>query len=582
MRDRLIRYLERERLAERRAHRELRAKPLAERVEAGDAIPGLTVRSQGGGQWVLTAPENSSRFRDGDPLWLSDGNDVERGVAVRLTRYDPADRRIVVERDARDDFGSAPSAAELVLDRRALEHDDRFLAAIDEVFARDDHPIVQCLAGRLASDDDAAIAEAMRRTGGARGLDPSQAEAFARALARPRLHLIQGPPGTGKTRLIAELLDACLAAGERVAVAAYTHRAVDQVLLRTAARAGAARVVKLDRGRNDASELAAAGVRRASSVDRLLASRDPLVVGVTTHAACRLAERSKVDRVVFDEAGQIPLPHAVAAMRLAPRWVFVGDHEQLPPVVAGVHADEHKVSAFEHLAALYPSTMLETTYRMNDEVCAYPSRHFYGARLRPSAEAAGRRLALRPGGRFREALDPARPSVLVEIDHRGAAMRSRREAAVVAELMLELLAHHGVAAEEMAAIAPFRAQVVAIRHELERRAAARGLRVETWPFIETVERIQGREREVVLISFASSDPDWLTGQSEFYYLPNRLNVALTRARTKRILVASPLAFAVRPRSLADVPSIALFTALRESTPRVDGSAVEREIAAAGA
>ncbi|HKE01494.1 MAG TPA: ATP-binding protein [Planctomycetota bacterium] len=577
--ERLLRYLERERLAERRAHRELRAKPLAERVECGEAITGLSLVSQGGGEILLSAPENAARFREGDTLWLGDGRDVERGLAVRLVRADAAARTVLVERDGRDEGGPVPSPLELVLDRRALDLGERFATAIEEVFADPAHPIVRCLAGEAGADDDPERLRKLTRAGRERGLDEWQAEAFARALAHPRIHLVQGPPGTGKTRLIAEILEACLAAGERVAVAAYTHRAVDQVLLRAAERCGRKRVAKLHGARGDAGELAAAGVLRISSAERHAASREAIVVGLTTHAACRLGGRVRFDRVVFDEAGQIPMPHGIAAMRLASRWTFVGDPAQLPPVVAGEHEEDDDLSIFEHLARRYPSTLLRSTYRMNGGVCDLPSRHFYAGKLQPSADAARRRLTLRDGGRFRDVLDPERPSVFVEVDHRGAAMRSRREAAIVAELLLELLAHHGLPAEEVAAVAPFRAQVAAIRQEIERRAAARGLVLARSPLVETIERIQGREHEVVAISLAASDPDWLASQSEFYFLPNRWNVALTRARTKRILVASPLAFETRARSLEDVPALALFARLRSETPKIDGASVEREIAA---
>ncbi len=577
MREDLLRYLERERLAERRAERELRALPLSDRIECGEALAGLSIVSQGGGRIVVSVPEHTAKFREGDLLWLGDGENPGTGLPVRLASLEGGLRRISLEVDAREEWSALVPGTPLVLDRRSMDLADRFTAAIEEVFAARGHAIVRCLAGTLETEDHETRRRAATMDARARGLDRSQTEAFARALARPRLHLIQGPPGTGKTRLLAEILDACVAAGERVAVVAYTHRAVDQVLIRAAERMGSPRIVKVHRGRGDSSELDAARVRSVASADRLGASGEPIVAGLTTHAACRAAGRAAFDRVVFDEAGQIPLPHAIGAMRLAAKWIFVGDHAQLPPVVAGVHQDEHRVSAFEHLVGKYPSTMLETTYRMNAEVCAFPSRHFYGGKLAPSAAATTRRLALRPGGRFRAALDPEMPSVLLEVDHRGAAMRSRREAVLVAELILELLVHHRLPADEIAAIAPFRAQGIAIRQELEGRAQQRGLRIPQFPFVETVERIQGREREVVILSFTSSDPDWLADQSSFYFLPNRWNVALTRARTKRILVASPLAFAVRARKLEEVPAIALLGALRRETPRLDATPFEREI-----
>ena len=308
MKESLLRYLERERLAERRALRELRALPVSERVECGEAIAGLGVISQGGGQFVLRASEHNAKFREGDILWLSDGGDVESGLAVRLIRYDPARREIVVEQEGRDDGPRNVASTNLVLDRRSMDLGDRFATAVEEIYARPGHSILLCLEGSLDTNDDEAIRRAAGSEARVRGLDKSQSEAFARALARPRIHLIQGPPGTGKTKLLAEILDACLARRERVAVVAYTHRAVDQVLLKAAERFGAAHLLKLDSSRAEAPELANANIRRVGSADRIPNDRDALVVGMTTHAACRAAGKLRFDRVAFDEAGQIPIP----------------------------------------------------------------------------------------------------------------------------------------------------------------------------------------------------------------------------------------------------------------------------------
>lgn len=580
MKESLLRYLERERLAEHRANRELRALPVADRVECGEAIADLTLVSRGGGTALLRAPDHNAKFREGDILWLGDGVNVEAGLAVRLVKYDSARAELLVEQDSRDDNRAWPSGPGLVLDRRSIDLGDRFESAIHEIFGNAASPILRCLEGTLATDDVEADRRAQYARAKANGLDKSQAEAFARALARPRLHLIQGPPGTGKTRLLAEILDACAARGERVAVVAYTHRAVNQVLLRAAERSLGVPIVKVESARLESDELTGARIRRVTSLDKVSVDRAPFIVGMTTHAACRAKLKVQFDRVVFDEAGQIPLPHGVASMRLADRWILAGDHAQLPPVVAGEHADEHRVSLFEHLAGLYPSTMLETTYRMNGGVCAFPSKEFYGGRLHPSPEAAARSLALRPGGRFRAALDPAAAAVWVEVPHVGATMVSRREANLTAALVAEILFHHRIPAEEVAVVAPFRAQGAAIRTALAARAARAEARTvkgaAALPFVETVERIQGREHDVVFLSLTSSDPDWLLAQSDFYFMPNRLNVALTRARVKCIVLASPAVFEVRPRTWAEAAPIARFHRLREALVRVDGTALERE------
>ena len=75
------------------------------------------------------------------------------------------------------------------------------------------------------------------------------------------------------------------------------------------------------------------------------------------------------------------------------------------------------------------------------------------------------------------------------------------------------------------------------------------------PVVDTVERIQGRERDLVFLSMTLSDPDLLAGESEFLFLPNRFNVAMTRARKKLVVISSPSFFRALPRHgarLADV------------------------------
>ena len=148
---------------------------------------------------------------------------------------------------------------------------------------------------------------------------------------------------------------------------------------------------------------------------------------------------------------------------------------------------------------------------------------------------------------FRSLLDPAHPRVFCRVAHRDSRRRSEEEADLVAGIVQELL-RCGVAPREIAVIAPFRAQANAIRIALQKsdpdRVPSRDL------VVDTVERMQGQERDVVIVSFTASDPAWVTRLAEFYFQPERLNVAVTRAKRKLILVGSPRvldAFPADPR-----------------------------------
>jgi superfamily I DNA and/or RNA helicase len=90
-----------------------------------------------------------------------------------------------------------------------------------------------------------------------------------------------------------------------------------------------------------------------------------------------------------------------------------------------------------------------------------------------------------------------------------------------------------------------------------------------------VECIQGQERELVVVSLVASDPDHLAGDAAaFFYSGNRLNVTITRARTKLIIVASPLVFTAFPKTLAGLADVERFRLLRRELPSVEVRAPE--------
>jgi DNA replication ATP-dependent helicase Dna2 len=205
---------------------------------------------------------------------------------------------------------------------------------------------------------------------------------------------------------------------------------------------------------------------------------------------------------------------------------------------------------------------------MNDGVCDLVGRTFYQGRLHPAPAAAGRRMPFVPGGGLDEVLDPQRPVVIARVDHLQPGMRSLEEAALCADLVAELVRRHGIRPAEIAVIAPFRAQVRLIRSALQRV----GLGDEEL-VVDTVERVQGQEREVILVSLAVGDPAATEGRGTFFFSRNRLNVALSRARSKAIVVGSVGAFRALPMDPDGLRAAATFKALFRELPQVDLTAV---------
>jgi DNA replication ATP-dependent helicase Dna2 len=172
---------------------------------------------------------------------------------------------------------------------------------------------------------------------------------------------------------------------------------------------------------------------------------------------------------------------------------------------------------------------LNMQYRMNLEVQEIPSRIFYNGALFPSPDVANRRLNLSSGGNgnpiIEKIIDPKAPVVFVNVEGRDSGKARPEEALAVGEIVRALLAC-GAPAHEIGIITPYRAQQSLIRRSLDDLGnAAHSLSV------DTVDRFQGGEREVILLSLARSD-----SVTTFLADRKRLNVSLSRARSKLILL----------------------------------------------
>ncbi|GAB4224251.1 MAG: hypothetical protein Kow0062_25720 [Acidobacteriota bacterium] len=590
LRARLLRFLLRERRAALADLHETWSLPLAARVDQGDAIADVRpVARDDEGRILLAGRFDTARFRAGDRLRLGEvgGEPPWNCPELVLVGTDPIEGTLTLEVPRWD--GDPQAVEELLASRRPLRLDrgdvdlsDLLRRALDRVFDADgalETAARALLDRRCAPADDPAerrTAETSADRLGALGvaLDAPQREAFVRGWSRAPVHLVQGPPGTGKTWLVALLVAAQAWRGERVLVTAQTHLAVDNVLFalaRLARRFG--RPVPMVRvgPKPPLARWAEAGIPVARSARRVsFPARGGLVVGATIYASLPFAEQSAFGRVVFDEAAQIPLPHALCALLSADRWLLVGDDRQLGPVVVSREDDEAGRSIFAHLREVLEPTLLERTYRLNEALCAFPSRAFYGGRLVPAERAAARRLRL--SGRtedpfLRAVIDEPAGPVLVTIAHRGCRTHARPERDAAVEIAAELLARRGLPAAELAIVSPFRQQNQQIARALRRTLGADA----ALPLVDTVERIQGQEREAVIVSLTCSDPEALSRDTRFLFSPNRLNVALTRARTRLIVLASPHLLDTLPRDHAGLRRVELFWRLFDELPGIDGT-----------
>ena len=564
----LAAFVDREYDAQKAQVYEMWHRPIAQRVAEGEAIADLEVAQVTGNVALLRCPDNLSKFRRGDVVRLS------RGIPSQAPYYTceiEADRgaELVVRAGYRVSFWDLGRGDGWTLDREDV--DVRFLlhgalAQLGDGSARSGE-VLSILQGRVRPRLDRRVAREAVGEARALGFDESQVQAYSQALASANYYLIQGPPGTGKTYVLAHLAAALAQQGERVLVTAFTHRAINNALRKIGRETGYPRLAKIGQQRN-ADDLAWGG-GAVPNYERLeLSPYHPtdrgLILGGTCFAVrTRRLREAVFDTVIFDEAGQVTLPLAASGMLAGRRYILIGDHKQMAPVVVAEHQPAWVAgSVFERLFQVAPGTMLDTTYRMNAEVNAYPSARFYGGRLQPAAQARARRLQLDgKEGAYGALLAPSPSAIFVDVDHSGTGMRAPEEASLAAGVVAEAL-QRGLPASEIAVVAPYRAQVRLIREALRELGVPLG---EGGVVVDTVERIQGQERDVIVVSLTTSDPGHAAQRAGFYFQPNRLNVAITRPRVKRIVIGSKRLFEARPASAEHRAWVAHFRGLYESS-----------------
>ena len=390
--------------------------------------------------------------------------------------------------------------------------------------------------------------------------------AAVRALDRSYV-AVQGPPGAGKTFLASHVIARLVAEGAKVGVVAQSHAVIENLMLACCARDGfdVSRAVRL-RGKSVTPDAPWSEVSD-SELTELISGEGGLLFGGTVwdYVSERRVSAGSLDVLVVDEAGQFSLTNTVAAARAARSVLLLGDPQQLPQVSTGVHPYPVDVSALGWLsdgaAALDPrfGYFLGESWRMDSALCERVSWLSYDGALASAAATAGRTLqGVAPG------------VVSYPVEHVGCSVRSVQEAQAVVDCVRELLGREWVpaagaeprplAAEDCIVVAAYNAQVDCVREALIAAGLAdssgAGVRV------GTVDKFQGQEAAVVLVSLASSRVDSGRGAG-FVLSPNRLNVAVSRGQWRAVLVHSPLVARSVPQDVEEVLALSGFAGLVE-------------------
>lgn len=355
---------------------------------------------------------------------------------------------------------------------------------------------------------------------------------------------VQGPPGSGKTtaaaRMVVELVSRH---GSTVAVTGHSHAVIGNLIRAILEEARARDVVVEISQKADGDGVDDPCVRVRKSNEQVVADLDagvPVVAG-TSWLFARPDFDGRFDVLLVDEAGQQSLANAMAVGTAARNLVLVGDPQQLAQPSRGAHPPGAGASALGHVlgeAATLPPDLgvfLDRTHRLHPDVCRYVSEVMYDGKL--EAVEGCERQAIGGHG-------PLSGSGLrwLPVEHADDRVRSLDEAVAVDRCVRSLLGRtvtersgqtRVLTAEDIVVVAPYNAQVALLRDTLP--AGSR---------VGTVDRFQGQQGDVVLVSLTTSSVEQIPRGMEFLYSHHRLNVAVSRARALVVLVGSPRLLAV--------------------------------------
>jgi uncharacterized protein len=403
-------------------------------------------------------------------------------------------------------------------------------------------------------------------------LGASQAFIESAALLDRSPLIVQGPPGAGKTWALARAVIACAAAGQSVGLCAFKHESIkamigairealtDPTVARMLADGGVALRIMRKIGDAESVEEDESGFVTETESNPAIAAaienRSHSIIAGTAWLFAREQLAERLDVLFIDEAGQISLATACAAATAARNVVLVGDpqqlaqpgkviHPPLPSPAIDAHPFGAGASALSHVLAgraTIPASegiFLDQTQRLHPEICEFISISMYDGRL-VSADHCARRVIIDADGHQQAGIR------WHPVEHVGNKLNSVEEVDAIRAIVRGFEGATRVAKDgtvvplapgDVMVVAPYNSQVNDLR------AALPDCRV------GTVDKYQGLEAPIVIVSLTASSSDDVPRGLEFLLSTNRLNVAVSRAQSLCIIVGSPSLLATRCNSV---------------------------------
>ena len=543
-RDNLLKYLFVEKKLEEEEAEKQKNMSREEKVENNLLLIDVTIKSHEDDVYELNVPDNYSKLRAGDKVIIANEESSSECEATIIDVY----------------FDTLTISCDKELDTKATY-------SIEQKSPDLLQALISCLEGiyagvpgaaflRLLSGEEkcevvdflkVAIDDVPYFDGIKNKLNQEQLNAVSSMLEYPPVHVLQGPPGTGKTAVLAATAIATAHLNREVVIIANTHHAVNNALQKIRSLDKKATLIKVG-----------AALKSEELDDTILKfekfneyydysyknrkkKRTGHIIGMTiwgaiTYLGLRHHAHFRPYISLVDEASLMPLSLATILGKTAPSVCLFGDSRQMPPIFRPeLENNDNSISILDYCSQKIegvPVTALHTTYRMNEDITKVVSESFYepyGITLQSAENVSGKSFSsayLSSQGLNGSLvyMDSSLSTPHCEEENEG-------EANAVVELVKALLVE-GRKPSDLAVITPFRKQVRLIRSKALDEIAG------DLPLIDTVERLQGQDVECIILSFAASDEGYIRGIDGFLFNLNRLNVMISRAKTKAVIFGS--------------------------------------------
>jgi len=365
---------------------------------------------------------------------------------------------------------------------------------------------------------------------------------------------IQGPPGTGKTTQASNAIVELLKSNKKIGITANSHKVIHNLLdkIENISSDVPFRGLKMGRSTDEDTIYNSQHIKTSSNekdfIDGLNSNNTLIYAGTKYHFSSNYYD-SKLDYLFIDEAGQVSLADIIAIGSVAKNIVLIGDQLQLGQPIKGSHPGESGKSILDFLLEgkdtipAHRGIFLNKTYRLNSKINEFISNNFYEDRLVTDVITDKRKIS------FDKKHIIKREGVHhISMDHKDNIQKSIEEGQVIKKILNEMIGlkyfdgakDRKLTLEDFLIISPYNAQVNYLMSVLKNAK------------VGTIDKFQGQEAAVTIISMTSSDSDILPRNKEFFFNRNRLNVAISRAQCVSIILFNPELLKTSPRSVEQI------------------------------